>query len=332
MTPPNRPVVAVHISTALRERLFGRDAWERVRELAEVQTIDMEAHSATVPDRDTVVLVTGWDTPPLTRANVADMPHLGLIAHTGGSIRTLVPESAFSRGVAVTQVANVLAEGVAEFAVLAVLEGLRELGAAHRQLAADAPWEVVRQPGRLLLGATVGIVGASRTGRATLQRLKPFGCHLRICDPYLSTREAEDLGAELVGLEELLGICDVVSLHAPLLSSTRHMIGAAELQHLQDGALLVNTARADLVDEQAAYSELSSGRLRAVLDVFWTEPLPVGDRWRHLPNVLVAPHVAALTHETLRHQGQVAVEEVLRFLTGTPLQGAVDPAHRNQLA
>lgn len=270
-------------------------------------------------------VVTGWDTPPLTDAILDTCPDLGLIAHTGGSIRTLVPESVFDRGIRVTQVAAVLAEAVAEFTVLQIIAGLRDAYGFVNRMRAGESWAdlAARPPGRLLRDQVVGVVGASRVGRATLVRLRPFGCRLLVHDPYLDEAGARELGAEAAGLDDLLRGCDVVSLHAPLLPATRGMLDAGRLALLRDGALLVNTARAGLVDEAALLAEVGSGRITALLDVFAEEPLPVDSPWRRLPGAVPTPHLAALTRETLYEQGEAAAAEVRSFLAGEPLRHEV---------
>jgi len=128
------------------------------------------------------------------------------------------------------------------------------------------------------------------------------------------------LGVRKVGLAELLTHCPVVSLQAPSTQETYHMIGARELSLLQDGAILINTARSWLVDQEALLAELQSGRIQAALDVFDQEPLPVDHPFRQLDNVFLTPHVAAATFQARQRQGQIVVEEVRRFFSGQPLQ------------
>ena len=266
------------------------------------------------------VCLTGWDTPPLTDAELDTAPDLRLIAHTGGSVRALVPESAYDRGIRITHASAVLAEAVAEFTVMQILCGLRDaVGVAGRMRAGDG-WESMRVPGRLLRDQTVGIIGASRVGRATLTRLLPFGCALLLSDPLVRPDEAVALGARLVELPELLDESTVVSLHAPLLPATRGMLGAAELARLRQGAILVNTARAGLTDETALLAAVRAGRITVLLDVFHHEPLPADSPWRTTQAVVATPHIAALTAETLWEQGSAMVAEIRRYLTGEPLR------------
>src|ERR671932_989153 len=115
-------------------------------------------------------------------------------------------------------------------------------------------------------------------------------------------------------------MANVVTIHAPVLPETQRMIGARQLKLLRDGTMFINTARAADVDADVLLSELKTGRFVAALDVFDPEPLPADSPLRTLPNVLLSPHVAGLTRDTYRRQGQAMVDEVQRFVAHEPLQ------------
>jgi len=120
---------------------------------------------------------------------------------------------------------------------------------------------------------TIGIVGASRIGRRVIDLLRPFDLEVVVSDPYLGQSEARELGVGLADLDDLLRASHIVSLHAPSLPSTRHLIDRRRLGLMRDGATLINTARGALIDQAALTEELVAGRINAILDV--TEPLPV---------------------------------------------------------
>ena len=129
----------------------------------------------------------------------------------------------------------------------------------------------------------------------------------------------------VASLDELLAGCRVVALHAPSTPQTYRMIGRRELALMRDGAILVNTARASLIDTDALLAELRKGRISAALDVFDEEPLPLDSPLRTLPNVILTPHVASHTVNTHLRQGELTVDEVQRFVAGQPLRYAVTP-------
>ena len=170
--------------------------------------------------------------------------------------------------------------------------------------------------------------GASRIGRLLLPLLAEQGFRLLLADPTL--RDADVAGlvpeparVELVGLDDLLRRFHVVTVHAPELPQTRHLLDARRLALMPDGAVLVNTARGSLVDTAALTRECASGRLDAVLDVTDPEPLPAGHPLFALPNVLVTPHIAGAMGTEVGRLGEFAVAEVERYAAGLPLAGLV---------
>ncbi|EFH84171.1 hydroxyacid dehydrogenase [Ktedonobacter racemifer] len=318
-----RPAVAMLVDPQWRQRIFLPASLERLSTAARlIPDTEVALSEERLPEllNGAVACLTGWGTPTLTDVILEQAPSLRLVAHTAGSVHHLVPETIFERGVRVTHAAAALAEGVAEFTVLQILQSLRRLDQFERRLRAGEPWHVLSHtPGHLLSTQTVGLVGASRIGRDVIGLLHPFGCRLLMFDPYLTPEEAREMGVELCELDDLFASSDIVSLHAPLLPSTRGMITSRHLALLRDGGVLVNTARAGLIDEDALVRELVSGRINAALDVFVQEPLPDEHPFRTLPNVLISPHIAAMTCETLLKQGEMMIDEILRFLAGEPL-------------
>jgi phosphoglycerate dehydrogenase-like enzyme len=168
------------------------------------------------------------------------------------------------------------------------------------------------------LGRRVGVIGASRVGRRLLELLRPFDLTVLLHDPYVSPAEAAALGAESLSLEDLLRHSDIVSLHAPDIPATHHMLDRDRLALVRDGGVLVNTARGALVDHEALTDELVSGRLNAVLDVTDPEPLPAGSPLYHLPNVFLTPHIAGSLGNELERLGRIVVEELERLAAGVP--------------
>ena len=318
----------VLMSPALRSRIFAAPDWERLEGL-----LDIEHVGAAVPPGESKaeIAITGWDTEPLSD-DASVLPALRFVAHTGGSVRAILPRSLFHRGVRVIQVAAVIAEGVAEFAVMAIIAGLRDAPAFATDLANGEPWNTSRPLGRLLQGSTVGIVGASRTGIATIHRLRPFGCTILVADPLLSAADALALGVERSDLDDLCARSHVVSLHAPVLPTTVGMIGRAQVAAMQPGTVLVNTARAALIDEHAVLAAARAGAIRVITDVFPSEPLPLDSEWRRAPGVTATPHIAALTRETLHAQGRQSVDEIERFLSSAPLAGEIVEADYDHIA
>lgn len=314
------PIVALLISSELQQDIFSSNTIRRLDSLAHVVSFaDGKPSLEQVPWllQRAVACITGWDTPPMDMTIFDHAPQLRFIAHTGGSIHSIIPASVFKRGVRVAHSNSALAEGVAEFTVLQALMCLRRIAHFDRLLKEGNMWE--REPGKLLRTQTFGIVSVGSIGRGVIARLKPFGCRIIAYDPYLTADELLALGVEATDLETLFAMADIVSLHTPLLATTQGMISARHLSLLRDGAIFLNTARAGLVDEEALVCELATGRFMAALDVFHQEPLPLDSPLRSFANVILSPHIAALTSDTLLLQGQMMVDEVERFLHDEPL-------------
>lgn len=322
------PTVAVLIPARTREKILSPDA---LCALERVATVRLPAGPLLSPEDLPLLLdgagacLTGWGTPPLPQELLEQHPNLGLIAHTAGSIRNLAPLALVAGGLRVSHAAGIIADAVAEFVIGQALLGLRPLHELDRGMRAGDDWLPLRErhTGRLLGACTVGVIGAGYVGRRVIRLFSAFGARVVVYDPTLSANDAAGLGVSLRSLDALMAESDVVSLHAPVLPVTHGMIGARQLRGLQDGALFINTARAALVDEAALLAELQSGRIRAALDVFATEPLPLDSPFRTLPNVMLSPHSAGHTADTYLRQGWAMVEEVQRFLRNEPLQCAV---------
>jgi phosphoglycerate dehydrogenase-like enzyme len=152
-----------------------------------------------------------------------------------------------------------------------------------------------------------------------IELLRPFDLNVLVHDPYLSGSDAATLGVINLPLDEVIRQTDVLSLHAPALDSTRHMIDARRLAMLRDGGTLINTARGSLIDQEALTRELVSGRISAVIDVTDPEVLPSTSLLYDLPNVFLTPHIAGAVGRERERLGEMAVSEVERFLKGEPL-------------
>ncbi|GAA3777774.1 hydroxyacid dehydrogenase [Micromonospora maritima] len=317
------------VTPQVRTLFFDADAWAALRRLGEVRLPaeddvgDETALARLLADAD--VVVSGWGTAPLTARVLAAAPRLRLLAHTGASVKPFVTPESFARGVRVTQAGDAMAYAVGEQALALTLALLHRLHRFDHALRTGVDWATAKAapPRRELRGATVGVVGASRTGRAYIGLVRALGARVLVADPYLCDADAAALVVERVGLDDLLARSLVVSLHAPVLPETTRMISARELALMPAGALLVNTARAALVDEAALLAELRTGRLDAALDVFDAEPLPVDHPIRALPNVLVTPHESAGTVQSRRRAAAIVCDEVDRFLRGEPLRHEV---------
>lgn len=270
------------------------------------------------------VCITGWGTPTLDASVLRDATDLALVTHVGGSVATIGSQALYDAGVQVCSANAVMAKFVAEALLGYFLADLRDIPAFDATVKAGG-WDAETAQPRSLYGATVGFVGLGAVGRDLLPLLEPFGVDVVLYDPYVSDEEVAEYDAvDRTDLETTLSSADVVSIHAPKTEETLHMIDADRLAQLSDGALLVNAARGAIIDEQALVSELRSGRIAAVLDVFVEEPLPEDSPLRGLDNVILQPHVAG--HPARHHMPDAIIDEIERFSRDDPLQHGVPRA------
>ncbi|WP_372347414.1 hydroxyacid dehydrogenase [Streptomyces sp. KL116D] len=306
------------------ERVFPPDLRERlgrsVRLAAPPLTGELDGSAAAEVLGGVEVLVTGWDCPPLTERVLDAAPHLKAVVHAAGSVRPIVTDAVWERGLLVSSAADANAAPVVAFTLAAITFAAKGALPAAAAYATAWPGFLEREGAD---GRVVGVIGASRIGRRVIEALRAdsAGYRLLLCDPYVSEGEAARLGVERVGLAELCRRSSIVTVHAPQLPETRGMLSAEMLRLVPDGGVVVNTARGSLIDAEALAAECGSGRLSAYLDVTSPEPLPAGHPLLTLPNVLVTPHVAGAQGSEVRRLGVYAVEEVERYVGGVPLVG-----------
>ena len=232
-------------------------------------------------------------------------------------------KAATERGVLVVNAPSGNVVSAAEHTIALLLAFLRKIPEAQTSLKAGE-WKRTKFVGTELQGKTVGLVGLGQVGARVAARLRPWHVTLLAFDPYVTPERTAELGVAPVSLDELLAKSDVVSLHAPGGSETKHLIGAPQLAAMKKGAILVNCARGPLVDEAALVAALDSGHLAgAALDVFAVEPPKDFSLMKH-PKVLCTPHLGASTVEAQDRVAVETVEMLVEALKGSPFIAAVN--------
>ena len=331
--PESPRILAVLNPNVPFDDLFDADACARIESVARWKTPGRAYGAENIPAQELTeadVILGGWGMPVLDEAFLDRAPNLRAVIYAAGSVKQFVTDAVWRRGIQVSTSAWANALPVAEYTAAAILFagknafGLREHYRAARS--EDGLRTDFRRIGNYR--STVGIIGASRIGRRVLTLLREFDLEVLIYDPFVTAEEAAELGGRKVELDELCATCGVVSIHAPELPSTRHLLDARRLELLRDGATLINTARGSLVDTDALVAQLTSGRLNAVLDI--VEPMPADDSPLFtLPNVFLTPHVAGSFGRELHRLGDSAVAELERYASGRELAHAVS---RRELA
>ncbi len=288
-------------------------------QIAVVDETDREGFEREMQDADVLLHVLE----PVKASTIERAPRLKLIQKLGVGVDTIDLDAARRAGVAVCNMPGTNTRAVAELALLLMLATLRRLTQLDTETRAGNGWrldpEILDSLGELG-GRTVGLVGFGAVGSCLAPMLQGIGARVL----YTDVAEASAGSAVCVSLTELLSLADVVSLHVPLTKDTTGMMNDERFGSMKRGAILVNTARGRLVDYDALYRALASGALRgAGLDVFDAEPVDPSHPIFHMPTVVVTPHVAWLTTETLRRSLGVFGENCKRLQEGTPLLNQV---------
>jgi glyoxylate reductase len=249
------------------------------------------------------------------------LPALRIVANCAVGFDNVDVAEATRRGIWVTNTPEVLTEATAELTWALILATARRLGEGERLVRSGGwtGWEPTQLLGMGLAGGTLGVVGAGRIGREVARRALAFDMRVVYWDrERLLGWEAES-GAEWRDLDELLSEADVVTLHLPMSAGTARLIDAPALARMKPGAILVNTARGGLVDEDALVAALENRRIRgAGLDVYAAEP-HVPERLRALENVVLLPHLGSATDATRQAMFDLAWRNLLRGIRGEPL-------------
>ncbi|MGE5587762.1 MAG: phosphoglycerate dehydrogenase [Clostridia bacterium] len=284
-------------------------------------------HGTTLNEEQMLELVPGVD-----GMIVGDDEITGRVIRAAGSLKVISKHgvgtdridlaAATQCGVVVTNVPGANKDSVADFTFCLILALMRGLHLLHDRIR-GGEWR--SQTGHELRGKTLGVVGVGRIGKCVVARGAGFGMKILGYDMVRDEEFARSYNLRYVSLDELLRASDVVTLHVPLTGQTGSLLGDRELAMMKSTAYLVNTARGGVVDEDALYAALKSGRIAgAALDVFAQEP-PTESPLLSLPNVIATPHAASHTYEAIEVVGLTAAENLIDVLDGRRPRSVVNP-------
>lgn len=280
---------------------------------------DPETIQKVIKDAD--VAVTSWGTPKLTEDILNEAPNLKLILHAAGSIKTFITDAVYARDIRVVSSAKILSYGVSETALGFTISAAKNFYYLN-SLTHSGAWEPVGVTD--LFDITIGIVGFGYAGRHYAELLQNFEVNIIVFDPGVSAEEITSVGAKKVEIEDVFAQSDIISIHAPELPSTYHMINAENIAAMKDGAILINTARGSLVDEKALSDALSKGKLKcACIDVTDPEPPIVSSPLRKLSNCILTPHIAGQANNGLKRIGLHCYRQMIRYQNGEDMEGEV---------
>jgi phosphoglycerate dehydrogenase-like enzyme len=269
------------------------------------------------------VIFSGWGMPTLDEAFLTAAPNLKAVFYGAGSIKKIVTDAFWARGIVITSAYAANAVPVIEFTLAQILLSLKRTWYYVFAIRAQGHY-VPRQPVPGAYGSTVGLISLGMIGSGVARKLQAFDVHVLAYDPFVTPQRAAELGVELCSLDQIFERSDVVSLHAPWLDETVGLIGGAHFARMKPNATFINTARGAIVREEEMVAVLQQRPdLWALLDVTYPEPpLPQSPLYT-LPNVVLTPHIAGSLDNECRRMGRLTVNELYHYLNGEPLQWAV---------
>ena len=257
---------------------------------------------------------------PVTARVIENLPNLKVMVRYGVGYDNLDLEAARLRQVVACNVPTYCLDEVGDHTLAMILAAARRLVQIGAESAAGN-WRIPpdAMPVMCLRGKTLGLIGFGAISRRVASRALAFGLRVIAADPLLTDSVADEHGVSSVPAAELWSAADFVSLHCPLNPSTRHIVNAESIALMKRGVVIVNNGRGGLVDEEALYAALIEGQVGyAALDVLQTEPPKADYPLLRLPNVLVTPHIASVSEASVARLQRMAVDEIVRVLSGEP--------------
>lgn len=315
-------------SSVLKNRILNDEAVKKLASVSEITWVEegepytYEQLCADISEYD--ACITSWDSPKLTKEALAKARKLKFVGHAAGTVVPYVDECIFDMGIKVVNANSALACSTAELAFSLINAASWNLSRLSSYMKKGV-WSSETMP--LLPGLfrqKIGIIGYGDISKQVIKFLKPFEPDILMYSNNCPQERVSELGVKLVPLDELLSDCRIISLHNTLTSKTRGMIGKRELGLISDGSVLINTARAPIIDEDALIETLKSGRISAALDVFYQEPMPKEHIFNKLDNVLCVPHVGGYSEYWRKRLVETVADDFLKYVEGAELRGEID--------
>ncbi len=314
--------IAILMDAPLRQTLFTKKAIGELSQLGEIvynesTTIDKASLIELVKGAD--VAVTSWGVPTFDEDVLDACPDLKLITHAAGSVKSIVSDEMYSRGIKISSGARALSEGVSDTALGLTICACKNIFALSSGTK-NGNWIDDYTSVTEMNDITIGVVGAGFAGRRYIELLQAFNLEVLVFDPIMTKEDAQKIGAKKVELDELLKSSDVVSIHAPELESTKNMFNANTLAKMRDNSILINTARGSIIDECALIDALKDGKFKYVcLDVTDPEPPAQDSELRKFENCIITPHIAGCANNGKFKLGTHVVAEIQHFVADEPL-------------
>ncbi len=304
----------------VKDTFFTDRVKKALEEVGEIEYNPYDRHFTPEELRDRLedkdVVITGWGTPMLTEEVLSKANNLKMLAHTGGSVADYAAPELYERGIIVLSGNMVFAESVAEACVCYTMASLRDI-TRYDAIVKAGGWQGDKPNNtKGIMDRTVGLVGFGMIAKFFAKMLQPFRCKIKIYSSYLTPEEAAQYNATVAPLDEIFETCDIISVHSAQTPKTYHLIGEQQFKKMKDGALIVNTARGSVIDEEAMIRELETGRIFAALDVYETEPLDPDSKLRSMDNVLLLPHMGGPTIDRREYVTLALIDDIKELKEG----------------
>lgn len=262
------------------------------------------------------IIFSGWGAPVFDKVFLDMTPDLKIIFYGAGTMKSLLTDEVWNRGIRVTTASIANSIPVAEFTLAEIIFSLKNGWQLARKVKEEKTFENgIFQPSTGAFRSTVGIISLSSIGKRVIKHLAPFDVNIIVYDPYASKEEEEEYGVRLVSLEELFKISDVVSLHSPLLPDTKGMITGKHFNSMKDNTTFINTARGAIIRENELVEVLKERKdLTALLDVTDPEPPVENSPLYSLSNVVLTPHIAGSVGLEIGRLGEYMYEEAKNYI------------------
>ncbi len=306
-------------------RIYGQAEQAMIADLVDVyaspQSPEMVAENPAILRQADIVL-TGWGAPRMDQAFLSAAPNLQAVFYGAGSIRTMVTDAFWDRGIAVTSASRINGICVAEYVLSQILFSLKR-GWSHAleiRKTGRPGWRHQSVSGTY--GSTVGLISLGNVAQVLCELLRPFAIDVIAYDPYVSPSIARKLGVKLCSLEDTCRQADVVSMHAPKLEETQSLLTREHFTMMKPDVTFINTSRGTTICEDDLIDVLKERPdMWAVLDVAREEPPTAGSSLYKLHNVILTPHIAGAMGEECRRMGRFMVDELRCYLNGERLRG-----------
>lgn len=307
---------------SVRDTFIPEDVVQRINSMGNVVWNDTESNWTSLELqeklRDIDVCICGWGSNAFNEDALKYADRLKIVAHTGGSASKFITKELFERGIRVISGNWFFAQSLAEGTLAYMLSSLRDIPYYNNEVH-EGRWHNYNYYNEGILDQTVGLIGFGMTAQILVSMLKPFNVKIKVFSEHKSDDIYKEYGVEKATLEEIVTTCKIISIHMAQREDTYHIINKEILRKIPDGSILINTSRGSLIDEEALADELITGRIKAALDVYEIEPLPMNSRLKGLKNVVLIPHMGGPTIDRRKSCTLGILDDIGRFDKGEKL-------------